>query len=297
MSRKLEEGSRLVVASHNMGKVWEINQLFAPYGLAAVSAGELGLTEPAETETTFEGNALIKALAAAEGSGLPALADDSGLEIDALDGAPGVVSADWAGPGRDFGLAMRRVHDELEAAGAWKKKKKPPKANFISVLCLAWPDGKHKFFEGRVKGHIVWPARGGNGFGYDPIFVPKGHDETFGEMEPAAKQAMSHRARAFAKFEEKCLGHLERREPAAAASETASTAASGLAAAAANISTKDELAAFVANLAAKLEKESKEDVQRFLEALRVGLAVHNAQNEPPWRTIAKSLLSASSRRP
>lgn len=196
--RRLKRGDRLVVASHNPGKVWEINKLLAPYGLEAVSAKDLGLTEPAETETTFEGNARLKALFAAKGSGLPALADDSGIEIDALDGAPGVYTADWAGPGRDFGIAMQRVHDELQERRAWRGE--PLSANFTSVLCLAWPDGTSEVFEGKVYGHVVWPPRGTNGFGYDPIFVAEGQTMTFGEMEPAAKYAISHRTRSFEAF-------------------------------------------------------------------------------------------------
>ena len=203
--RRLTNGTKLVVASHNPGKVWEIDQLLAPHGLATVPAGELGLAEPEETERTFEGNARLKALAAATGSGLPALADDSGLEVDALDGAPGVHSADWAGPIRDFSIAMQRVHDELKRSGAWSGAA-APRANFISVLCLAWPDGEHRFFEGRVHGALVWPPRGGNGFGYDPIFVADGESMTFGEMEPARKYALSHRTRAFDAFKAACLG-------------------------------------------------------------------------------------------
>jgi XTP/dITP diphosphohydrolase len=185
MTRRLRRGDRLVVASHNPGKVWEINQLIAPYGFAAVAAKDLGLSEPAETETTFEGNARLKALFAAKGSGLPALADDSGIEIDALDGAPGVYTADWAGPNRDFGIAMQRVHDELQRRQAW--------------------DGENELFEGKVYGHVVWPPRGTNGFGYDPIFVADGETMTFGEMEPANKYAISHRTRAFDVFKRACL--------------------------------------------------------------------------------------------
>jgi XTP/dITP diphosphohydrolase len=203
MRRRLKRGDRLVVASHNPGKVWEINQLLAPYGLEAVSAGAFGLTEPAETETTFAGNAKLKAVFAAESTGLPALADDSGLEIDALDGAPGVYTADWAGPDRDFSIAMQRVHEELTRRHAWGGK--ATCANFISVLCLAWPDGTAEVFEGKVNGHVVWPPRGINGFGYDPIFVADGQTMTFGEMEPAAKYAISHRTRAFDVFKRACL--------------------------------------------------------------------------------------------
>jgi XTP/dITP diphosphohydrolase len=193
--------TRLVVASHNQGKVREISDLIAPWNLHAVSAGELNLPEPEETETTFVGNALLKARAAAKGSGLPALADDSGLCVEALGGGPGVYSARWAGPDKDFSRAMEEVHRRLQAlpgasTAAW----------FVCVLALAWPDGEEIAFEGRVDGNIVWPARGTRGFGYDPIFVPTGHQLTFGEMDPAAKHEMSHRARAFAKFVEACLG-------------------------------------------------------------------------------------------
>ena len=203
MTRCLKRGDRLVVASHNSGKVWEIDQLIAPYGLDAVSAGALGLAVPEEPEPTFEGNAKIKALFAAKGSGLPALADDSGIEIDALDGAPGVHTADWAGPKRDFTIAMQRVHEEMSARRAWKGE--PARANFISVLCLAWPDGQTQLFEGKVYGHVVWPPRGDNGFGYDPIFVANGQSQTFGEMEPASKYAISHRTRAFDHFKRAIL--------------------------------------------------------------------------------------------
>jgi XTP/dITP diphosphohydrolase len=203
MTRRLQRGDRLVVASHNPGKVWEINQLIAPYGLDAVSAGALGLAVPEEPEPTFEGNAKIKALFAAKGSGLPALADDSGIEIDALDGAPGVHTADWAGPKRDFTIAMQRVHEEMSARRAWKGE--PARANFISVLCLAWPDGQTQLFEGKVYGHVVWPPHGDNGFGYDPIFVADGETLTFGEMEPKRKYAISHRTRSFEHFKRACL--------------------------------------------------------------------------------------------
>ena len=193
--------TRLVVASHNQGKVREISDLIAPWNLHAVSAGELNLPEPEETETTFVGNALLKARAAAKGSGLPALADDSGLCVEALGGDPGVYSARWAGPDKDFSRAMEEVHRRLQAlpgasTAAW----------FVCVLALAWPDGEEIAFEGRVDGNIVWPARGTRGFGYDPIFVPTGHQLTFGEMDPSDKHEMSHRARAFAKFVETCLG-------------------------------------------------------------------------------------------
>jgi len=200
MARQLSN-TRLLVASHNTGKVREISDLIAPWNLHAVSAGELNLPEPEETETTFVGNALLKARAAAKGSGLPALADDSGLCVEALGGDPGVYSARWAGPDKDFSRAMEEVHRRLQAVpgastAAW----------FVCVLALAWPDGEEIAFEGRVDGNIVWPARGTKGFGYDPIFVPTGHQLTFGEMDPSDKHEMSHRARAFAKFVETCLG-------------------------------------------------------------------------------------------
>ncbi len=291
--RRLERGSKLVVASHNKGKVWEINQLIQPYGLDAVSAADLGLAEPAETETTFRGNALIKAKASAVGSGLPALADDSGLEIDALDGAPGVYSADWAGQTRDFSLAMSRVNDELSKRAAWKALN-PPRANFISVLCLCWPDGAHEFYEGRVFGHVVWPARGGNGFGYDPMFVPEGATRTYGEMEPAEKYAGSHRTRAFAKFKAECLEHLG---VSTAPGHTSGRDLSALTAAAANISTQAELASFIANLRADLQKNSgaweSATLEEYLEAMSAYLSDAKFADEPKWRTMAKILLAAS----
>ena len=202
--RRMKRGERLVVASHNPGKVWEINKLLEPYGLDAVSAGDLGFDVPEEPEPTFQGNARLKAIYAAARANLPALADDSGIEIDALNGAPGVHTADWAGPDRDFSIAMQRTHDELVRRIGWTGK--PVRANFISVLCLAWPDGATEFFEGKVYGHVVWPPRGGNGFGYDPIFVADGETLTFGEMEPAKKYAISHRTRAFEALVRDCLG-------------------------------------------------------------------------------------------
>ncbi len=200
MSRRLTE-TRLVVASHNPGKVREIGELIARFGLEAISAGDLGLCEPEETEPTFTGNALIKAHAAAKGANMPALADDSGLCVDALNGEPGVYSARWAGPAKDFRVAMQLVHDGLEKVHA-----KDAAAHFVCALALAWPDGHAEVFEGKVHGHLVWPPRGTLGFGYDPMFVPEGFQITFGEMPPAQKHAMSHRARAFAKFVEACLG-------------------------------------------------------------------------------------------
>ncbi len=207
MTHRFKRGDRLVVASHNPGKVWEINQLIHPYGLDAVSAGDLGLEEPEETEPTFHGNAKLKALVAAKGSGLPALADDSGLEVDLLGGAPGIYSARWAGPTKDFSIAMRKVADALTERGPWTSGE--PRANFISVLCLAWPDGEVHFYDGRIDGHLVWPPRGTNGFGYDPMFLADGETETFGEMEPARKYSMSHRTRAFAHFKRACLEETE----------------------------------------------------------------------------------------
>lgn len=196
MLRTLTPGTRLVVASHNQGKVREFGDLLAPFGLDVVSAGELGLAEPDETETTFIGNARLKAVAPATAARLPALSDDSGLEVAALDGAPGIYSARWAGPSKDFSIAMSRVHDELAAKGAWGGA--GPVANFTAALCLAWPDGWSETFEGKVFGRLVWPPRGTRGFGYDPMFLPDGGAQTFGEMEPDAKHAVSHRARAFA---------------------------------------------------------------------------------------------------
>jgi XTP/dITP diphosphohydrolase len=203
--RRLERRTRLVVASHNPGKVREIRDLVAPYGLDVVPAAELRLPEPEETGSTFADNARLKALAAARAAGLPALADDSGIEVEALGGAPGIYSARWAGPTKDFSIAMQRVADEVRALGKWDDPP-GPRANFIAALCLAWPGGEAEVFEGRVDGHLVWPPRGSRGFGYDPMFVPDGHALTFGEMEPDAKHAISHRARAFAKFARACLG-------------------------------------------------------------------------------------------
>ena len=201
--RKLEKGAKLVVASHNPGKIREIADLVEPYGLEVVSAADLALPEPEETETTFAGNARLKAVTAAKAAGLPALSDDSGLEVEALGGQPGVYSARWAGPEKDFNLAMKRVADELNVAGAWKEP--GPRANFTCALCLAWPDGEAHIFEGKVFGRLVWPPRGDRGFGYDPMFLPDGETLTFGEMDPADKHAISHRARAFALFVDACL--------------------------------------------------------------------------------------------
>jgi len=193
--RKLRRGERLCVASHNEGKVREIGDLIAPFGVTAISAGALNLPEPEETETTFIGNALLKARAAARASGFAALADDSGLAVHALDGDPGIYSARWAGPSKDFRIAMQKVEDALRAKNAADRS-----AHFVCALALVWPDGEEVAFEGRVDGVLVWPPRGDKGFGYDPVFMPDGHAITFGEMDPAAKHAMSHRARAFAQL-------------------------------------------------------------------------------------------------
>jgi XTP/dITP diphosphohydrolase len=192
MARTLA-GQRLIVATHNPGKLKEIEELLAPFGIAAIGARAFGLAEPDETGTTFEENAALKARAAAAASGLPALADDSGLVVPALGGAPGIYSARWAGPTKDFGVAMKQVEAQL-------KDESDRRAFFVAVLTLSWPDGAVESFRGEAHGHLVWPPRGDKGFGYDPIFVPEGGTLTFGEMEPAAKHRISHRARAFEKF-------------------------------------------------------------------------------------------------
>jgi XTP/dITP diphosphohydrolase len=194
----LRAGERLVIASHNPGKVEEIEALLMPYGVAAIGAGALGLPEPEETGASFEANAALKARAASAASGLPALADDSGLVVPALDGAPGIYSARWAGPTKDFRIAMERVQRELGD--------KPRNAHFVAVLALAWADGGIATFRGEVHGQLIWPPRGERGFGYDPIFVPDGYDQTFGEIDPELKHRISHRARAFAKLVEACFG-------------------------------------------------------------------------------------------
>jgi XTP/dITP diphosphohydrolase len=189
-------GSRLVIASHNPGKVAEIAELLKSLQLAVVSSGELRLPEPDETGSTFAENAVIKAKSAASASGLPALADDSGLEVLILDRQPGIYSARWAGPGKDFSRAMRNVEEKLRAKGAFEPGQR--RAEFVCVLSLCLPDaGRHHEFEGRVAGHLVWPPRGDKGFGYDPMFQPDGYEITFGEMDPARKHAISHRAMAF----------------------------------------------------------------------------------------------------
>lgn len=203
MSRRLARGERIVIATHNPGKLREIAELLAPYGVQASSAGELGLAEPEEDAPDFAGNARIKALAAARASGLPALADDSGFCVAALGGAPGVVSARWAGPGKDFTMAMARVN--TERGQAEDRGVKDRRAWFVAALCLAWPNGDTATFLGRVEGEAIWPPRGTLGFGYDPMFLPAGVAHSFGEMAPAAKHAISHRARAFAQFAASCL--------------------------------------------------------------------------------------------
>jgi len=201
---------RLVIATHNPGKLKEMRELLMPYGIEAVSAGELGLVEPAENGRSFKENARIKASAAATAAGLPAFADDSGLTVDALDGDPGIYSARWAGPEKDFRRAMQAVEDKLRERGARERSQR--NAHFVSALCLAWPDGHVEEFEGTVDGTLVWPPRGERGFGYDPMFLPMGHTRTFGEMTnvekhglPPRGKGLSHRARAFLKLAEACL--------------------------------------------------------------------------------------------
>jgi XTP/dITP diphosphohydrolase len=198
MTRRHFGGGRLVIASHNPGKVREIGELLAPFGAEVVSAGELGLAEPEETGTSFVENAELKARAAAATTGSPALADDSGLAVTALDGDPGIFSARWAGPTKDFDYAMRRVEKALDGFS-------DRSAHFVCALSLAWPDGHVESFEGFVHGTLVWPPRGQRGFGYDPMFLPNGRTETFGEMEPQEKHAISHRANAFQLLVDGCF--------------------------------------------------------------------------------------------
>lgn len=198
MVLRFKSGDNLAVASHNKGKLREFQDLLDPYGIKVVSSGELGVPEPVETGDTFEENAQLKAVITAFASGMPALADDSGLAVEALSGAPGIHSARWAGEPRDFHKAMAKVEEELRAKGAVSPDMR--RAKFVCMLCLANPLGAAQFFEGTVAGHLVWPPRGDKGFGYDPIFVPDGYSQTFGEMDPAQKHAISHRANAFAAF-------------------------------------------------------------------------------------------------
>jgi XTP/dITP diphosphohydrolase len=205
--RRLNE-QKLVIASHNQGKIRELRDLLDPLGYGLVTAADLDLEEPEETGLTFEDNARLKALAAAAVAQMPALSDDSGLSVDALGGQPGIYSARWAGPGRDFSIAMERVHNELEAEGSGNRT-----ARFVSVICIAWPDRHTEMFRGEVEGIVVWPPRGNQGFGYDPVFRPEGYDITFGEMSaemkhgwrPGQARALSHRARAFKLVYERCL--------------------------------------------------------------------------------------------
>jgi XTP/dITP diphosphohydrolase len=202
---------QLVIATHNPGKLAEMRELLSPHGVTAISASELGLPEPEETGDSFAANAKLKAVAAATAAKLPAFADDSGLVVEALDGAPGIYSARWAGPSKDFNAAMSRIERLLEERGANEPAKR--KAHFVSALCVAWPDGHVEEVEARVDGTLVWPPRGSAGFGYDPTFLPDGHDRTFGEMSsiekhglPPLGKGLSHRARAFVKLAERCLG-------------------------------------------------------------------------------------------
>lgn len=203
MTRKLSAG-KLVIASHNEGKVREIRELLAPLGMDVISAAELDLPEPVEDGDSFVANSLLKSLAAAKASGLPAMADDSGLAVTILGGAPGIYSARWAGPRKDFGLAMQKVQSAIEEFDTIEQKA-DRSAAFICALSLAWPDGHTEVFEGRVEGQMVWPARGEAGFGYDPAFQPEGYNITFGEMEPAAKHEISHRADAFKQMVNACF--------------------------------------------------------------------------------------------
>lgn len=209
MARKLT--GRVIIATHNPGKLREMRELLSPYGVEAVSAGELGLPEPDETGTSFEANAIIKAETAAKAAKLPALSDDSGLCVDALGGEPGIHSARWAGPDKDFARAMRMIEEKLAAKDANTPDQR--RAAFVSALVIAWPDGHRESFEARVEGTLVWPPRGTAGFGYDPMFLPDGHQRTFGEMSadekhglPPRGQGLSHRARAFIQLAKACLG-------------------------------------------------------------------------------------------
>jgi XTP/dITP diphosphohydrolase len=210
MTQHRRIAGKLVIATHNPGKLAEMRELLAPHGVEAISAGELGLGEPDETGETFTANARIKAIAAANAAQLPAFADDSGLVVEALDGAPGILSARWAGPIKDFGAAMTRIERLLAERGATQPAKRS--AHFVSALCVAWPDGHLEEVEARADGTLVWPPRGNAGFGYDPMFLPDGFERTFGEMTSIEKHGLpplglglSHRARAFVKLAEICL--------------------------------------------------------------------------------------------
>jgi XTP/dITP diphosphohydrolase len=210
MTQHRRIAGKLVIATHNPGKLAEMRELLAPHGVEAISAGELGLGEPDESGETFPANARIKAIAAANAAQLPAFADDSGLVVDALDGAPGILSARWAGPNKDFGAAMTRIERLLQERGATQAAKRS--AHFVSALCVAWPDGHLEEVEARADGTLVWPPRGSAGFGYDPMFLPDGFERTFGEMTSIEKHGLpplglglSHRARAFVKLAEICL--------------------------------------------------------------------------------------------
>jgi XTP/dITP diphosphohydrolase len=204
MTIRLERGASLALASHNKGKLREFRELLDPLGIKVLSSEELGVPEPVEDGETFEDNARIKAAITAFASGMTALSDDSGLAVEALDGAPGVHSARWAGEPRDFQRAMATLEEHLKAKGAVTPEQR--RAKFVCMLCLANPRGEVQFFEGTIAGHLVWPPRGDKGFGYDPVFVPDGYSQTFGEMEPAQKHAISHRANAFAAFKAAVLG-------------------------------------------------------------------------------------------
>ena len=210
MTQSRRISGQLVIATHNPGKLAEMRELLAPHGVEAISAGDLGLVEPEETGASFAANARIKAVAAARAAKRPAFSDDSGLVVDALDGAPGIHSARWAGPSKDFNAAMSRIERLLAERGATQPSRRT--AHFVSALCVAWPDGHLEEVEARVDGTLVWPPRGSAGFGYDPMFLPDGHDRTFGEMSriekhglPPLGKGLSHRARAFIKLAERCL--------------------------------------------------------------------------------------------
>ena len=197
---KIKPSNKLIIASHNQGKVTEIRDLLEPLDLELISAASLNLPEPEETACTFAGNARLKAEAATRATGFPAFADDSGLSVDALDGEPGIYSARWAGEGKDFSMAMEKINAALSEVDSKLEIKASRSASFFCALALSWPDNKAEIFEGSINGTLCWPPRGGNGFGYDPIFIPTGYDETFGELDQKLKHSISHRAKAFAKF-------------------------------------------------------------------------------------------------